>query len=166
MRGALMRCCIYVVMTFIISAGLMGCKNDNQSAAAKPTCIAVPPTTRETDKGAAATLALKLEQLKMSADLKAEFKNTLKEEFQKLSDSNMSLYLFLSAIECYTKAQTPISDEMARELMQLVKARYTAGNQLAGTPPDRLTPVERNLINKNPEVAPQIFELFSKFGVQ
>src|SRR5438552_2149118 len=108
-------------------------------------CITAPPghMLSQNDNTIAASLTTDLQKLgvKAGADLKAEFQSKVDADFDKLSDANVSLFLFLQAIDCYMK-NGKIGESIAKDMVAIVRARWGARQGLAGAPQPQLTPVE------------------------
>jgi len=126
-------------------------------------CINPPKTNVESDKKLITDITAKLEQLQASGELKVDFENTVKQNFDKLSDSNAALLLFLNAIDCYLQ-RGKVGQEAAREMVAIVRARWGAKNGLSGTLPN-LTPVEKQIIGNSPN-APAILSRLEEFGIK
>jgi|SRR5579863_913975 len=125
-------------------------------------CITPPMTTNEIDKKKIVDITAKLDKLQSSGEIKTDFETTLKQNFDKLSDSNAALLLFLNAIDCYLQ-RGKIGQDIARDMVSVVRARWGAANGLAGTMPT-LTPIEQGIIGRSPNSA-AIYGRLSEFGV-
>ena len=63
-------------------------------------CVIPPPIIAESERDTAFEIAAKLEALP-EGDLVLDFQDAIRLEFDRLSEPNACLYLFLKAIECY-----------------------------------------------------------------
>lgn len=129
----------------------------------KATCITPPLTHSESDRKAAIEISGKLEKIPISGTLKLDFEKTLKSDFDKLSDTNAALLLFLNAIDCYLQ-RGKVGHEIAKEMAAIVRSKYAAAAGLQGTDAV-LTPIERSLIQKSTE-ADKILGRLRQFGIQ
>ena len=140
----------------LASAATLGCcRNDH--------CVEPPLLKQESDKSVAIDIAAKLDKLPLTADLKTEFKDTLNQEFNKLSDKNASLLMFLQAIDCYLKAGKA-GEDLARQLFTLVRDWWAAIHDFRGLD-NRISPAERAAIDES-SFADQIYKYYKQFGVQ
>lgn len=125
-------------------------------------CITPPISSVDSDKKKIVDITAKLDKLQASGELKTDFETTLKQNFDKLNDSNAALLLFLNAIDCYLQ-RGKVGQDVAREMVAVVRARWGAKNGLAGTLPT-LTPVEKQIIDKS-QNATAIYGRLEEFGV-
>jgi hypothetical protein len=126
-------------------------------------CITPPITSSESDHTNAVDLSVQLTKIEASGDIKLSFENTVKQNFDKLNDSNAALLLFLNAIDCYLQ-RGKIGHDVAIEMADVVRARWGAKNGLSGSSPT-LSPIERQLIQKSPNSA-IILGRLNEFGIQ
>lgn len=115
-------------------------------------CITPPPGMQEEKRKVAAEIAGKLTKIGAAENegkLKADYEGFLKTEFATLSDRNTSLYLFLSAIDCYLK-HGKVGHEIAREMAATVRKQWASLIGLSGAEP-LLSPRERDEIRKSDE---------------
>ena len=141
-----------------------GCAQNHPSIETTPLCIQVPPTLSTNEKKIGADIAAKLEQLKVDGSLKANYERAARSEWGKLSDANAELFIFLQAIDCYLQRPTPISQEMARELMNIVRARWGASQNIAGTTPN-LSRLEKSKLSET-IAGQESLKLYRKFGLE
>lgn len=126
-------------------------------------CITPPITSSESDRTNAIEITAQLTKIVTAVDVKTSFQNCVKQNFDKLNDSNAALLLFLNAIDCALQ-KGKIGQDVAIELAKVVHERWGAKNGLSGTLPT-LTPIERQLIQKSPNSA-VIFARLNEFGIQ
>jgi hypothetical protein len=129
----------------------------------KQTChITPPPNTDKGDVKRAGDIAAKLQSAIKSADVKAEFASVLDTSYQTLSDRNVELYLYLTAIDCYLERNSESGNRIAEQMAALVRAKFAneQGNESLGGP---LTPKEQAAIEAGRE-GQDILRLFHKFG--
>lgn len=129
-----------------------------QPACKRGSCIQ-PPETYVSDSTALG-IALSLERLPITADIKADFKNTLTTHFSTLSDRNAALLLFQRAILCYLQ-ENKAGEVLAKEMMALLREYWSQGR---GTT-QSLTDLERADIDRSP-YAHEILTKFERFGVK
>jgi hypothetical protein len=112
-----------------------------------PQCVTVPPVSSEDQRKAATDIALKLEKLKTSGGIEAEFDKTVKSEYAKLSDENMALLLFLNAIHCYLQ-DGKVGQEVAATMAQVVRDRWASKKGIQGGTP-KLSPLEKDELRQS-----------------
>jgi hypothetical protein len=140
------------------------------ACAARPPipCIAPPCVGSykyQTDEKSALDVSAKLQKIALDAGVKLqdEFKTVLEENFDKMSDSNVALYLFLNAIDCYLKSGK-VGQDVAKMMAGTVHTRWGSSKGFAGITPS-LTPAERALIAPSP-FANQILGAFTSLGIE
>jgi hypothetical protein len=141
---------------------LSGCRLHSDSPT-YTSCIKPPPVKSDVDRSAEADIAAKLEKLQASGELKGDFNKVVNTDYDKLSDNNAALLLFLEAIDCLMD-RGQIGEAVARQMADIVRARWGAREGLAGIAPT-LTPVEKNFINASPE-KDLIYARLREFGIQ
>lgn len=145
-------------IAFVCALALGGC------ASIKPSpkgCILPPPQASKAEQENFLKIAAKVEQLKVDGSLEVKFKTTVNEEWTKLNDDNAALYLFLKAIECFSKKSDPVSQEAARAMVGIVRDKYGSrlGRSSVGT---KLSDYEREQIRRS-KYAPEIMPLAERF---
>ena len=147
----------HVALLALALVSFLGCSQE--------TCIKPPPLKSEADRKAAVTIAAQLEKLNADATIKTDFGNVVNTAFDRLSEDNMTLFLLLSAIECYLK-HGKIGETVAQEMAQVVRTRWASKAGLMGASDTRLTPRERDLIERSGDMAPKILEQFNRVGIR
>lgn len=139
----------------VASMALASCKTSREIAS--PTlasCIQPPVTGVKTQDEASREIAAKLANVKLDANAKASFKHVLDAEFSTLSDRNVSLLLFLRAIDCYSKqprvdpAVPSVGEDIARDLASMVRQEWATQTGFRGVD-GPITPLERAFISKS-----------------
>jgi len=134
---------------------IVGCASHNP---ALESCIQPCSTHSEADKQISGKLAAKLQQVP-EASAEASYKNTIKNDFPQLSDSNARLCLGLRAIECYYNHKM-IDKATAQRLAEETLQNYRSRNGVSAVG-GKLTPLEKNLVRKSPDGSTIMAELKS-----
>lgn len=128
------------------------------------TCsITPPPTSTSADRTNAVEISSQLSKIVNAANITASFDSSVQNNFDKLSDSNAALLLFLNAIDCYL-SHGKIGQDVANQMAQVVKQRWGAANGLAGGMPT-LSPIEKHIIAESPD-SEAITARLNEFGIQ
>ncbi|MBX3360137.1 MAG: hypothetical protein KF912_02655 [Phycisphaeraceae bacterium] len=150
----------------VVASGLLlvGCKTARQVVEPTVTSCPQPPVTGVSSEDKAGyNLAAKLEQVGVGGEVKAEFERVVKADFATLSDRNVSLLLFLRAIDCYL-GRGAVGEEIAREMAAMVRQEWAAQSGFRGTD-GPLTPLEVAAINRSPQYGRDILEKLNRFAV-
>lgn len=131
---------------------------------AKDRCVVVPQAKLKSDNNRLADVAVKLEKLPVSVDLKSDFSAVVKAEFSTITDDNAALLLFSRAIVCYQQS-TKASSDTAKDMFQLLRDWWNVRRRIQGTGGTIWSPEERQHINTSAEHATEIFEITKRFGV-
>jgi hypothetical protein len=117
-------------------------------------CIHPPPLANEEQTQKANNVANALKgavnsgekSVDSDAKFKAAFSEALKTQYDELNDENVSFFLFSKAIYCYLQLNTKASNDVAKQLAQMLidKHREKQGAQGTGEP---LTAGERAALN-------------------
>jgi hypothetical protein len=119
-------------------------------------CIQIPKELSSEEEKRALDIRSQLEAaVKSKSDVAAKFDMVVLSSFARLSDRNMTLYIFAQAINCYLKKGDPASQEMAKVMTEILRAELARSN-LHGP----LTAEEEAEIKKSP-YANLILERFS-----
>lgn len=120
-------------------------------------CIQPPALTNQEQTDKATNLANTLKSIVDSSakggdsdsKFKANFSNALRTQYDELNDENVTLFLFSKAIDCYLQRNTPTSNEVAKQMTQLLidRRREKQGAEGMGVP---LTPGERGILSSDP----------------
>jgi hypothetical protein len=110
-------------------------------------CIRPPELSDSKENKIAGEISARLAKLPVNAQIKGEYETVVKEDFQKLSDSNAALLLFLRAIECFSKEG--VDPLIIRQMVEIVRARWGAAQGISGQE-KKLTALERKLIAESP----------------
>jgi hypothetical protein len=98
-------------------------------------CITPPPTATSHDKEIGTTLSADLAALKVNASFAVNYKNIVTNNFKELNDANTALYIFLKAIECFSKGSNPVQPEIAQELTSFVIKEWSLNKGVPGFAP-------------------------------
>jgi hypothetical protein len=124
-------------------------------------CIQIPVEISSEESKKAADIAAKAEAaIQGQADVAARYDTVLHQTFAKLSDRNVTLYIFAQAIECYLKHNNQASNDVANRMTELLRAELAnsrGGEGLTGP----LTAPEESDIKKSP-YASTILNTFSR----
>ena len=119
-------------------SSIIGCQRDPHLVQPE-SCITQPFTSIKSDRDKLVDIAAKLEHVQIDANLKANFKSILEQNFQKLSDKEVSQYLFLQAIDCYLKrakgdkAMMDIVGPIVTQMAASVLEAYGAPHGISGS---------------------------------
>ena len=135
---------------------------------ATPQCIQVPELTQEASRKPALDLAIKLENVKLDSELKANVEELSKTTFQTLPEKELALLLLLRAIDCYSHAaKTPAQQELIKpvlaELAATIRSMWASQHELKGEA-DRLSLKELTILNKS-RYAQDILSDLKKYGI-
>jgi hypothetical protein len=135
----------------------------NAEAATPADCIHPPPTVSKDDLEIATKIEAKLKVLSLDPSVEAKFKKALETDYGTLNDRQVEYYMFLQAIECFSKdPSNPIQSDLAKQLTVLVveKFRKDYGVQGGGR---KLALAERGILKQSPE-GDYILSSLSKYG--
>ena len=116
-------------------------------------CIQPPPMSTDEENSVAISLAAQLANIPVGGSLSTTFSNIVKNEYSMLNDNDKTLYLFLTAIQCYLQ-EGKVGEDIARQMAQIVKDKY---DTKAPPPTARVVPSEYRSKDQ---------ELLRKFGVK
>ncbi|MEM7309572.1 MAG: hypothetical protein AAF682_23050 [Planctomycetota bacterium] len=108
-------------------------------------CVIPPPIVAESDRETAFEIAAALEALPRGGELAASFQDAILIHFDRLSDPNACLFLFLKAIECYLDAGD-VGRDIALELAGHVRVAWATRCGFRGAPL-QLTDEERTYLD-------------------
>jgi hypothetical protein len=113
-------------------------------------CIQIPKELSAEDAKKALDLKGELEAtVKGKGDVAAKYDTVVRDNFAKLSQRNMTLYLFSQAIDCYLKHGDQASKEVAKIMAETLRAELArSGGHASLTGP--LTAEEEAEIKKSP----------------
>lgn len=127
------------------------------SCCSRGSCIKPPPMSSEEQNTVAANIAAQLAGAPAGGSLSVSYSNILKETYDKLSDNDKALYLFLVAIDCYLE-DGKVGQEIAKQMAQAVQAKWAAKQPLTA----RSTKLEQRV----PELAPRIRSIQKRLGIE
>jgi hypothetical protein len=151
---------ILLITIGITSILFTACANDNAAASA---CIQPCATHTEAEKTISGKLAAKLETFKVDASAEASYKNSLKNDFPKLSDANAAFCLGLRAIDCYKKHK--VIDQATAQTLAIETLRYYRSRKGISGGGAQLSPYERDSLRKSPEGVSILAEL-KQYNIQ
>lgn len=106
------------------------------SCCSKQSCITPPPMSTSEQDSIAIGIAAQLASIPVGGSLNTTFSTIVKNEYDRLTDNDKTLFLFLSAIDCYLK-EGQVGQDIAKTMAQIVKDKYSA--KVAATPPTQRT---------------------------
>jgi biopolymer transport protein ExbD len=119
----------------------------------EPPCIQIPQELSTEQSKKALDVRSQLESaIKGKGDVAAKYDTILKQNFAKLSERNVTLYLFVQAIDCYLKHGDQASRDIAKTMTELLRAEL-ANSSGSGSLSGPLTADEVRDINKSPYAA-------------
>jgi len=143
---------------------LSGCTSYGPTS--KPSTVLIDlPMTDGTDDQAIHDTASELRMIAAQPNLFANYKTLLNKSFDRPSDPNVSLVLFLNALVAYDKANVARDAELA-QFAQATRARWAKTYGIQGIPPT-LTPIELKLLDTVPQRdRAKVLGTFHEFGIK
>jgi len=91
-------------------------------------CIQIPKELSGEEEKKALDMRSQLEAaVEAKGDVVAKYGTVVQSSFAKLSDRNMTLYIFVQAISCYLKNGDAASQEVAKAMTELLRAELARG---------------------------------------
>lgn len=158
----MVRLMLGMTVATLVLVGAGGCNGTGGAKSTLEACIQPPAEYVKGEDKVANEITAKLAKLDVEATAKSEFGSTLQANFSKLSDRNVSLLLFLRAIDCYLE-QGVVGEELARDFARMVREEWSEQAGFRGTD-GPLTPLERGYIQRY-EHSDEIFDYLRSFGI-
>ena len=135
------------------------------SCCTQHSCITPPPMTTDEQNSIAVGLAAQLANIPVGGSLSTNFSTIVKNEYDRLTDNDKTLYLFLSAIDCYLK-EGQVGQDIAKSMAQMVNTKWSA-KETVGVPPTARIDQKallKKIDTRTPDYAPKIHALLQQFG--
>lgn len=139
-------------MKIAVSAALLAVLS---SCCSRGPCIKPPPMESSEQNTVAANIAAQLAGAPAGGSLSISYSNIIKESYDKLSDNDKALFLFLTALQCYLH-EGQVGAEIARTLAEGVRQKWLTK--------DNAIPTARKIIR--PELTAKINAIYKELGVK
>lgn len=135
------------------------------SCCTQHSCITPPPMTTDEQNSIAVGLAAQLASVPVGGSLSTTFSTIVKNEYDRLTDNDKTLFLFLQAIDCYLK-DGKVGQDIAKSMAKMVNDKWSSKETVAAPPTARidLPALRKKIDTRTPAYATQIHSLLQKFG--
>jgi hypothetical protein len=163
-KGGFMKSQIALLLS-IAATTLVSCCNGQVQ------CPAVPESNVKEEQKLLAEIAANLSKLQIDAKAKTEFQHNLDVAYQKLSDDATTYVLFLRSINCFLDKNTPAANQMAADLMEILRLKVQQETRAKGFDPNRLSDAEHDYIAEWAKRSPdnkdeELFSIARKLNIK
>jgi len=131
-------------------------------------CITPPPMATSDQDTIAASIAAQLTAVPVGGSISGSYATVVTNTYDKLTDNDKALYLFLIAIQCYLN-DGKVGADIAKSMAAMVQAKWAAkdtpGTQ-APTSRSSMTASIAKIDARSPAVAPKIHEILKRVGLE